>query len=123
MAKRPENIFERYHAHIYFDAGSESQARDLCLGAWQHCHVGLGRFHKKPVGPHPKWSCQLSFDADEFDRLIPWLDERRQGLDVLVHPLTGDALAEHTEHARWLGNEVELNVELFRNLQESDNPA
>ena len=69
--------------------------------------------HKKPVGPHPKWSCQLSFDADEFERLVPWLDANRGGLDILVHPLTGDVLAEHTEHARWLGDEVELNVEIF----------
>lgn len=113
MPQRPANDFERYHAHIYFDELTAAQAQELCLQAWQHCHVGLGRFHRKPVGPHPKWSCQLSFDADEFERLIPWLDAHREGLDILVHPLTGDALAEHTEHARWLGDEVELNVEIF----------
>ena len=114
MPLYPENKFDRYHAHIYFDEASEDEARQLCVQAWQQCYVGLGRFHKKPLGPHPKWSCQLSFDADEFDRLVPWLDEHRGRLDVLVHPLTGNALAEHTEHARWLGNEVALNVEIFK---------
>ena len=113
MPARPENLFERYHAHIYFDADTEDQARSLCVNAWQQCHVGLGRFHRKPVGPHPRWSCQLSFDADEFERVIPWLEEHRGGLDILVHPLTDDALAEHTVHARWLGSEVALNVSIF----------
>ncbi len=113
MTNRPENLFERYHAHIYFGEDTEAQARELCIGAWRQCHVGLGRFHRKPVGPHPLWSCQLSFDKDEFDRVIPWLDAHRNGLDILVHPLTGDALAEHTEHARWLGEEVALNVDIF----------
>ncbi len=123
MPKRPENIFDRYHAHIYFDAATEAHARELCVNAWQACHVGLGRFHKQPVGPHPRWSCQLTFDAAEFDRLVPWLDEHREGLDILVHPLTGDALAEHTEHARWLGEEVALNVEIFKRNQGEKHPS
>ena len=77
MPRRPENLHERYHAHVYFDASTEDQARALCVDAWRECHVGLGRFHRRPVGPHPRWSCQLTFDADEFDRLIPWLDAHR----------------------------------------------
>ena len=60
------------------------------------------------------WSCQLSFDSSEFDQLIPWLDEHRDGLTILVHPLTGDALAEHSTHARWLGEPVSLNLEIFK---------
>ena len=59
------------------------------------------------------WSCQLAFDADEFDRLIPWLEEHRGPLDVLVHPLTDDALLEHTSFATWLGEEVALAVDIF----------
>ena len=57
-------------------------------------------------GAPPRWSCQLSFDADEFDQLIPWLETNRRGLSVLVHPLTGDALEEHSTLARWLGDPV-----------------
>ena len=53
MAKRPENLHERYHAHVYFDESTEDQARALCIDAWRNCHVGLGRFHRRPVGPHP----------------------------------------------------------------------
>ncbi len=113
MPNRPRNDFDRYHAHIYFDEGTEAQARDLCVKTWQNRHVGLGRFHQRPVGPHPVWSCQLSFDRDEFDGLIPWLDEQRGNLDILVHPLTGDDLADHTTLATWLGDEVDLVTSIF----------
>ena len=108
MPKRPENLHDRYHAHVYFDESTEAAAKELCMDVWRHCHVGLGRFHRRLVGPHPCWSCQLSFDADEFDRVIPWLDEHRNGLNVFVHPLTGDFMEEHTRLASWLGNEVAL---------------
>ena len=40
----------------------------------------------------PQRSCQLAFAAPEFDKLIPWLDEHRGGLDVLVHGLTDGRL-------------------------------
>ena len=35
------------------------------------------------------------------------------GLTVLVHGLTGDDLADHTEHAAWLGEPVELDLSVF----------
>ncbi|MEM7217305.1 MAG: DOPA 4,5-dioxygenase family protein [Pseudomonadota bacterium] len=114
MPRRPSNDFDRYHAHVYYDAASEAAARALCIGAWQHAQIALGRFHRKPVGPHPEWSCQLSFDADEFDRVVPWLDAHRGDLSLLVHPITGDALAEHSTHASWLGESVPMNLDIFR---------
>ena len=76
--------------------------------------VQVGRVHEKPVGPHPAWSCQLAFSAAEFDKVIPWLDEHRGTLDVFVHGLTGDDLADHTTHAYWLGNEWPLNLAFQR---------
>ena len=29
--------------------------------------MNVGRVHEKLVGPHPQWSCQLSFLAADFD--------------------------------------------------------
>ena len=111
--RRPENRFDAYHAHVYFDADTVEHARTLCSEAWQRFHVQLGRMHQKALGPHPRWSCQIAFDAEQFDALIPWLDERREGLTVLVHARTGDDLADHTEFAAWLGDPVELRTEIF----------
>ena len=113
MPRRPENLYDHYHAHVYFGADTLAQAQRLCALAGEQLPVAVGRVHEKPVGPHPQWSCQLAFDRDAFDRVIPWLDTHRNGLDVLVHGLTGDDLADHTEHAMWLGNEATLDLRMF----------
>jgi len=114
MPRRPVNAYPAYHAHIYFGPETVAQARELAREAGQQFKVGVGRVHEKLVGPHPAWSCQLAFDASEFDRLIPWLDEHRGGLDVFVHGLTGDELADHTLHAYWLGKEWPLDLSIFQ---------
>ncbi|MFQ5938851.1 MAG: DOPA 4,5-dioxygenase family protein [Alphaproteobacteria bacterium] len=37
----------------------------------------------------------------------------RDGLTVFVHPETGDDLADHLDHALWLGEKLELNLSVF----------
>lgn len=73
MPRRPVNIHPGYHAQIYFDAGTVAQARALCEEAGRLFDATVGRVHEKPVGPHPRWSCQLTCTAAEFDRIVPWL--------------------------------------------------
>ncbi|MGH6639580.1 MAG: DOPA 4,5-dioxygenase family protein [Polaromonas sp.] len=114
MTQRPENIHARYHAHVYFGPQTVEQARTLCAKAGELFKVAVGRVHEREVGPHPHWSCQLAFDSAEFDRLIPWLEQHRNGLDVFVHGVTGDDLADHTTHAAWLGQASALKLEMFR---------
>ena len=111
---RPRNDHPRYHAHVYFDAHSTDRARELCQTAAARFGVAMGRMHEKLVGPHPHWSCQLSFDSAQFDALIPWLDAHRDGLTVLVHAVTGNDLEDHTAHATWLGEPAELDLSHFR---------
>ena len=113
MSKRPQNAFAEYHAHVYFDAASDARAQALCEGAAARFGAAMGRMHRKLVGPHPRWSCQLAFDAKQFDALIPWLEQGRDGLTILVHGLTGDDLADHTTHAAWLGEAVALDLSVF----------
>ena len=114
MTRRPENVYPNYHAHVYFDQATLEAARTLCADAGERFGVSVGRVHEKRVGPHPRWSCQLAFDASQFEELIPWLDQNRKGLSVLVHGLTGNDLADHTDHASWLGEPVELNLSFFK---------
>lgn len=111
---RPRDVYAHYHAHVYFGPGSVQQARALCTQAGERFGVAVGRVHEKLVGPHPHWSCQIAFDSATFAPLIEWLEANRNGLDVLVHGLTGDNLADHTTHAAWLGNPSPLNLEMFR---------
>ena len=114
MPRRPVNIHKAYHAHIYFGPETVAQARTLAEEAGKLFKVQVGRVHEKEVGPHPQWSCQLAFSAEQFDQLVSWLDSHRGNLDVFVHGLTGDELADHTTYAYWLGNEWPLKLEMFR---------
>ena len=113
--KRPENKHAAYHAHVYFDEDSKEVARALCAEVANRFKLKVGRFNEKLVGPHPMWSFQVIFAENHFDDFIPWLDQNRQGLTVLVHALTGDDLTDHTEYAYWLGRSVDLNLDIFVN--------
>ncbi len=103
-----------FHAHIYFDDASIGQARALCEAARDEFGVEMGRVHERPVGPHPYWSCQLAFRPETFGSLVPWLATNRNGLSVFVHPETGDAVTDHTDHAIWMGEIADLDISTLR---------
>ena len=63
-----------------------------------------------PVGPHPIANVLVVFKPDQFEQVVPYLMLNRDGLDVLVHPLTEDAVEDHSSYAIWLGNPVELKL-------------
>jgi len=99
-----------YHAHVYFDVVEREKAHALCTEAGKAFAVTVGRMHDKPVGPHPRGSCQLAFGPDLFGKVIPWLVLHRGGLTVFAHAETGDAIKDHTEHVVWLGPSETLNL-------------
>lgn len=103
-----------YHAHVYFDARSVDRARALCEAADKAFDLVMGRVHERPVGPHPMGSCQLGCSPRVFAELLPWLALNRNGLIVFAHPETGDAVADHTDHAIWLGVGLTLDLEILR---------
>ena len=108
--KRPVNIHEAYHAHIYFDADTVAFVEQLTDEIAKLFGLKVGRIHQKLVGPHTRWSVQILFSHKDFDRFIPWLDQQRNGLTVLVHGQTGDAITDHTDYAYWLGDSVAIDL-------------
>ncbi|SDC70779.1 DOPA 4,5-dioxygenase family protein [Ruegeria marina] len=102
-----------YHAHVYFDAETEKTARQVCEEAARRFPVEMGRVHRRNVGPHPRWSCQLAFHPEAFDKVLPWLMLHRQGLTVFVHPNTGEELLDHRDRAIWMGEMLELDLSVF----------
>ena len=100
-----------YHAHVYFDETTEAAAAALRDGIDRRFDTELGRWHRKPVGPHPAWMYQVAFAPAQFAALVPYLALNRSGLSVLIHPNTGDALADHLDHALWLGEPLTLDPE------------
>ncbi len=111
--QRPVNSHNAYHAHIYFEQETLSFATRLCEKAGEHFNLKIGRIHQQAVGPHPKWSCQISFGKKHFNEFIPWLDANRESLTIFIHPLSGNNLKDHTLYAYWLGNSVVLNTSVF----------
>jgi DOPA 4,5-dioxygenase len=97
------SVITSYHAHVYFDAASRTQAEQLCAEAGKRFGLKVGRMHDKPVGPHPRGSCQLTIETKQFADVMPWLIANRGGLTVFAHAETGNALKDHTDHVLWLG--------------------
>jgi DOPA 4,5-dioxygenase len=107
------NRIKDYHAHVYFDAAERERARQLIEAAGQTLPVSVGRLHDKPVGPHPRGSCQLAFAPERLAEVIPWLILNRNGLTIFAHANTGRDLEDHTEHVLWLGPSESLNLAIF----------
>ena len=79
------STIESWHAHVYFDAATREAAGRLCQEAGRVFPLTVGRMHDKPVGPHPRGSCQLAFEPGQFHAIVPWLIENRSGLTVFAH--------------------------------------
>jgi aromatic ring-cleaving dioxygenase len=103
-----------YHAHVYYDAATRERAallRERVAAAFPD--AVLGRWHDKPVGPHPISMYQIAFARELFPAFLPWLMLNRDGLNVLVHPETGDNYVDHSAHAAWLGDKLKLRLDVF----------
>jgi DOPA 4,5-dioxygenase len=107
----PARAVREYHAHVYYDAATRERAARLRDALGAGFAVRLGRWHDAPVGPHTASMYQVAFAPDELARLVPWLMLNRGPLAVLVHPETGDEVADHTVHAAWLGGPLPLRLE------------
>ena len=111
----PERI-TRYHAHIYYDpAHTRERAALLREQLAQICpDARLGRWHDEPVGPHPQAMYQVAFTPERLATILPWLMLNRSGWVVLVHPETGNAYADHSRHALWLGAVLPLRLDVLK---------
>ncbi len=102
-----------FHAHVYFDPARRDEAVQIRTQVGSRFRVQLGSVHDVPVGPHPKGMFQIVITNDQFGIVVPWLMLNRHGLDVLVHPETGDDLADHTRFAIWLGQILPLKLDVL----------
>ena len=114
-AVNPE-IIQHYHAHVYYDPASSrdraARLRERVAAIFPD--VTLGRWHDAPVGPHTQSMYQLAFPPPLLASFLPWLMLNRDGLSILLHPGTGDAYADHIDHAVWLGSVLPLGMNVLR---------
>ena len=111
----PQTAIAHYHAHVYYDpAKSRGRAERLRQQVAKNFpRAKLGRWHDEQVGPHPHSMFQIAFPAEMLAAFVPWLMLNRDDLIVLLHPETGDDLADHTAHAAWFGAVLPLRLEVF----------
>ena len=103
-----------YHAHVYYNAATKPQAARLREAIIAKFKVEPGGFSDEPRGPHPISQFNVIFEAPEFQHIVPWLMLNRDGLDVLVHPLTESSYDDHSKNALWLGTPVPMKLEILR---------
>ena len=108
-----EPSIQNFHAHIYFDPPELERAKALGAAARERFGVPVGHFHERPVGPHPRGSCQLTVQPDHWGDFAQWITLNRDALTIFAHATTGDDLADHTEHVIWFGPSEKLDLTLF----------
>lgn len=98
-----------WHAHIYYAPAQREAAAALRDRLGRHDSViFVGRMMDEGVGPHPIPQYEIHFREAAVPELTGALQD--SGLRVLIHPLTLDDLADHTTHARWLGEPIDLDT-------------
>jgi DOPA 4,5-dioxygenase len=103
-----------YHAHVYYDPATKPTAARLREALIDKFEVEPGAFSDEPRGPHPISQFNVIFEIDEFQNIVPWLMLNREGLDVLVHPLTESSYDDHSKNALWLGTPVPMKLDILR---------
>ena len=102
-----------WHAHVYFDPATRDPAWALRERIEKEFEIQMGRFHEKPVGPHPMFSYQVTVLNEQIGPMISWLTLNHGDLIVFIHPNTGQDLEDHRDRAVWIGKSVQLMLDIF----------
>ena len=102
------------HAHIYYTPEERPRAERLRDDFLNQAAQGesdilfVGQMTDRGVGPHPIPQYEVHFLERSRSDVIAAIEG--SGLRALVHPLTDDDVADHTTHAHWVGEPLELDV-------------
>ena len=129
-----------FHFHVYFEPARAAEAEALrrkiveavdarqfvCVidGVTDDAVPGLGapqfgvnaapRVRRQRVrAAHPLPSYEIWVPREFLAATLAFVLTHRGGLSVMLHPLTDDAIADHTTHAMWLGAPLELRVDVL----------
>ena len=107
-----------YHAHIYYSAEQRPAAEALredfvrLSAAGRAPHIlFVGRMTDGKAGPHPIAQYEVHFLEGSLAGMISAI--AASGLRALVHPLTDDDMADHTDLAHWIGEPVDLDLSVL----------
>jgi DOPA 4,5-dioxygenase len=100
-----------YHAHIYFSDEDRSAAVALRDALRRPEILFVGRMMDHAVGPHPLPQFEIHFREPALPVVLAAIE--RSGLRALVHPLTDDDLADHTNLGHWIGEPLDLDLSVL----------
>lgn len=101
-----------FHGHVYFSADQIERATEVRqnLASALPQLTYLGKLITRPIGPHTKPMFEIHIPAAKIERIMPVINELRQGLSVLIHPVQENELEAHATGARWLGEKLPLDL-------------
>jgi len=105
-----------FHAHVYFDTTTQPAADALRDALATALSLAIARSSDVPVGPHTRGQFEVRFAVEQLWPVLAVLSRHRGELSILVHPLTGDHIADHETYPIWLGAPVEINLAFLRRL-------
>ena len=107
-----------WHAHVYFSAEERPAAEALratfarlSRASGEPRILFVGRMTEGKAGPHPMPQYEVHFLERSRAGVVAAI--LASGLRALVHPLTDDDLADHTSLAQWIGEPLELDLEVL----------
>ncbi len=108
-------MIQTYHAHIYFSTDEMTLAAQVRESIIKHLPqlTYAGQLIPISIGPHPQPMFEIHIPASSINFAMATLNELREGLSVLIHPVQADELAAHTSGASWLGTQLKLKLEVL----------
>lgn len=116
--------FDWFHSHVYF----KPEEYDKAARVRENLRSSLGQNARvyelvdHPIGPHPLPMFEVDFPSSNLGKVVEALLTFREGLSILIHPLSGDHLADHVDYPLWIGQPLELNIarlkEMLQNMTE-----
>ncbi len=100
-----------YHLHLYCQPQQIPLAQAIRESLVTEVKEieGAGPVRSGPIGPHPLPMFEAWFQPEAIAQVLPWILKNRNGLSVLIHPITGDDYRDHEAHALWIGDKLPLN--------------
>ena len=109
-------MIRSYHAHIYFSLDETTLAGQVRQNIAQAMPqlTYLGELIRIPIGPHPMPMFEIHIPAADLNYAIATIENLREGLSVLIHPVQHDEVAAHTLDAVWLGTALTLDIDFLK---------
>ena len=105
-----------YDIHIYWRNNDERNEALALQKVLIENSVQTFPFVEKPIGPHPYPMFESHVTNQKLLVIESLLVANRKNCSILIHEKTGDHVYDHTKGARFLGEPLELNIEVFRNF-------